>query len=622
MNNSFFINRFAQDIFERKYQGEMPDVHSYYKHLASIASLGDIRLEFEFFRLFERRLFSPGGRILAYAGRPGSVMSLMNCTTHSIEGDSLEDISRAGYRIMRASSRGQGIGINLSALRPNGTPVNNAAKTSTGAISFMEMLNAIGGTIGQEGRRAAMLFSLDVGHPDLYRGDGYDFLNVKRIPGKVENANISVMISDEFMRAVQEDKMWDLRYSGVSGGKDFTVEREVPAKELFNILASSAHASAEPGILYWDTSKRMSNSDMFGERWNIVGTNACSEEILDQDGVCNLGSMNLAAYVKRPFSQNAHFDIPGFIYDVYLAVEFLDNMVSLELQNGNYISDEQAESLAYLRRTGLGVMGLADALAMLGLPYREDERTEAFLNTLFLHFRDAAYLASASLAKQKGPALAWMDSDKNINEILNGGFFATLSDDVRNVIKSHGTRNVTVLSIAPTGTISNLYGVASGIEPLFEREYIRRIRMNGEDEFVDYVHPGVELSRMMGVPDDIWVTAYEATPDDHLFVLAVAQKYIDASISKTINFPATATPEDVANVYMRAWELGIKGLSVYVQNSRHEQVLYTKEELTFPEDKLVHSLESVTDCPECGSQLVHKEGCVECLTCSFALCAL
>lgn len=295
--DSFFNDSFSEDIWRTKYAGKFETPLEYYTHLADMVSLGNKETAKKFFNIMWNKRFSPGGRILAFAGRPDSNMSLVNCTTHSIEEDSLESINEAAYSLMRASSRGQGIGLDISKLRPKESPVNNAARTSTGAISFMEMLNAVGGTIGQEGRRAALLFSISDSHPDLYRPDDksiqcqrcggkgckncvngfipYDFIHVKRIPGKVENANISVKISDALMRAVQVDHMWELGHSGRSGNKVFDVSRLVPAQELFGAIARSAHTSAEPGVLYWDTARRLSNSDRFGEEWGVVGLNAC-----------------------------------------------------------------------------------------------------------------------------------------------------------------------------------------------------------------------------------------------------------------------------------------------------------------------------------------------------------
>ena len=626
----FMNDSFSRQILETKYLGEFESPLEYYKHLSKMVALGDIDLESRFFDILWNRRFSPGGRILAFGGRPKSRMSLVNCTTHSVEGDSLEDISDSAYSIMRASSRGQGIGVDISKIRPKESPVNNAARTSTGAISFMEMFNSIGGTIGQEGRRAAMLFSIHDNHPDLYRpedksvvcdrcnGRGcgqcvngylpYDFIHVKRIPGKVENANISVKISDALMRAVESDQPWKMSFWGKTGNGNFDIEKTISARDLFGALTRSAYYSAEPGVLYWDTSKNMSNSNRFGKEWEVVGLNACTEQVLDQDGVCVLGSINLSSYVVMPFTKEAFFDFSAFVLDVVTAVEFLDNIVTLEIQNGNYISERQRRSLENLRRLGLGIMGYADMLGMLGLNYAYEQATIDYTRDIMSVMRDAAYKASIHLAIRKGPAPVWNHSQEYRESILKGGFFDTLPAYIKSDIIKYGTRNVAILSIAPTGSISNLLGVSSGIEPLFALSYTRMTRIHGFDEMIDYVQPSVKMSREKKLPDSIWQTAYQVPPIEHVRIQALFQEFVDSAISKTTNLPNTSTVMDVADIYKLGWQLGLKGMSVYVDGSRTQQVLYQKAE----EEK----------CPVCSGEIVHKEGCTECMTCGWSKCSL
>lgn len=630
--NTWFVNPFAEDIWKTKYAHTYTDIQKYFSDLADIVSLGDKNLKDKFFSLLWEKKFLPGGRILAFAGKTGAFVSLMNCTTHKIQGDTLEDISRASYAIMRASSRGQGIGVDLSTLRPRGSPVNNAARTSTGAISFMEMLAAVGKTIGQEGRRAALLFSLRVDHPDLWRpndsdeitcptcsgkgcakcdGKGsfsYDFLHVKRSPYKVENANISVMITDDFMNSVITDELWEPSFTGKSGKEPFTAQHSaIKAKDVFAKISESAWKSAEPGLLMWDTSVRMSNSDLFG--FPIVGVNACSEQVLDHEGVCNLGSMNLAAYVINPFTEKADFDFVKFARDVKTAVSFLDNVLEVELTQGTPISHIQENAIQQLRRVGLGVMGLGDVFAMMGLRYG-GETSLLLTEDIFEALRDAAYRHSINLAKAGGPAPVWLDkTEEQRAEIVEQGFFNTLPGDIKEEIVKYGTRNITLLSVAPTGTISNLLGVTSGIEPLFAERYTRRLKMRGgEDEFVEYIHPGVALAESMGAKDT-YTTAYDVTPMEHIYLQATAQNFVDQSISKTVNLPKDATPKDVGAVYLTAWGLGIKGLTVYRDGSRDEQILYV-------------AADPVETCPNCGNGLTHKEGCKECSSCGWSACSL
>jgi ribonucleoside-diphosphate reductase alpha chain len=637
LTTEYFQTTLAQEIWEKKYKGNYGDPLTYYLDLAERVALGSTALEERFRYLLTDFRFSPGGRILAWAGRPTAKVSLMNCTTHAVEGDSLGDIARTAHVIMLASSHGQGIGIDLSKLRPLGAPVDNAAKTSTGSISFMEWLNHTGGVIGQNGRRAALLFSMRDNHPDLWRdsvdvpcstcggkgcfrcqgkgGYAYDFLNVKRIPGRVENANISVMITDAFMEAVQKDLPWDLEYAGESGGETFHVKRTVQARDLFHALARSAWASAEPGVLFWDTSQRMSNSDIFGDAWAITGCNACSEQVLDQDGVCNLGSMNLARYVVNPFTASAHFDYKAFAWDAQAAVHFLDNVLDIELADNRSITERQRQSVEMLRRVGLGAMGLADALAMMGLRYAANEATTRFVHAVFRTLRDSVYDKSIQLAKQKGACGVWANTTRaQRKELVEQGFYATLPKYHKKEIVEHGLRNALLLSIAPTGTISNLYGVASGIEPIFARSYTRKIRVSGYDEVVEVVHPGVQLSRAMGVDDSVWQTAYEVLPRDHVLIQAAVQQYVDAAVSKTVNLPMMASVEDVEAVYMLAWEEGLKGITVYRDASRNEQVLTSLDE------KADGEVSDGSTCPECGGTLIKQDGCEKCPSCGSSKC--
>lgn len=626
MSTHWFPNKFSEDIWFRKYAGDYKDIDIYFRDLAKAVSLNNERQETEFYRLFMEKKFSPGGRILAWAGNKSAKVSLMNCTTHAVEEDSLEAIADSSYFIMRASSRGQGVGIDLSKLRPKGAKVDNSAKTSTGSISFMELLNHSGKIIGQEGRRAALLFSLNVDHPDLWRegeqdipcscegkgcmkckGTGflpYDFLSIKHLNGKVDSANISVNISDAFMRAVKGDRPWTFSFEN---GKE-QITKTVSAKKLFSELARSAYLSAEPGVLFVDNTAKYSNSDLFGERWRVVGVNACTEQLLDQNGVCNLGSMNLAAYVNNPFEPNATFDFGSFEEDTKLAIRFLDNIIDIEIKNNLSISQKQREALIYLRRVGLGVMGLADTLSMLGLPYKPQVSTLTFLRRLFTYFRDATYEASIELSNEFGAAKVWEDiTDKEMKRVLWSGFFQTLPEHLKQGIKTaRGTRNVTTMSIAPTGSISNLFGVSSGIEPLFDLEYMRRLKMNGnEGEFITYVHPAVEISRSKGLDDSIWLTANEVSPSDHVLMQAAIQHYIDQSISKTTNLSREATVKDVEEIYLLAHRVGLKGITVYVDGSRNEQILYHND-----------------TCPVCedGGNIIHSSGCKECSVCGWSIC--
>jgi ribonucleoside-diphosphate reductase alpha chain len=250
----------------------------------------------------------------------------------------------------------------------------------------------------------------------------------------------------------------------------------------------------------------------------------CSEQVLDQDGVCNLGSLNLARYVADPFTKNARFNYTQLAWDTASSIHFLDNVLEIELNEDRSITEDQRESVIALRRIGLGVMGLADAIAMMGLKYEANPDTAAFLGTVFRNIRNAAYEKSVKLAQQRGACGVWKDLPvAKRKEVVEQGFYATLPLYHKKEIIKHGLRNAVLLSIAPTGSISNLYGVSSGVEPIFARSYTRMMRISGQDETVEVVHPGVQMSRAAGVDDSVWQTAYEVTPRDHVLIQAMIQ---------------------------------------------------------------------------------------------------
>ena len=412
------------------------------------------------------------------------------------------------------------------------------------------------------------------------------------------------------MQAVEQDDDWDLHFEGKSGSEEFNVVRTVKARDLFKALATNAWQSAEPGLLFEDTIRRMSNSDLMGERWKVVGQNACAEMCLDQDSLCNLGSLNLSKYVSNPFTDQAEFEYDAFGLDVRMAIRFLDAVISKELDQERYISEKQRESLVFLRRVGLGVMGFADALAMVGLKYELNSDTKDFINKVFSLLRDNAYMASTDLAATHGPCKAWENivREGKLEDVLSSGFFDTLPPEVRIRIRLHGLRNITLISIAPTGSISNLWGVTSGVEPLFAREYTRRVRMSGEDKFVKCFHPGVEQAILEGKNGDVYQTAYETLPEEHVYIQSWIQQYVDSAISKTVNMPEDSSIADVQKVYMLAWVLGLKGVTIYRDNSRQVQILYTEK-----------ANEGV--CPTCGEKLIYQGGCEECPSCGYGRCS-
>ncbi len=607
-------------VFYEKYAvkelGEKTPEQMWQRVASSIASVEKDREKWakEFYWLLSDFKFVPGGRILYGAGNPNRV-TLMNCYFLPIKGDSIEDIFRTAREMARTYSYGGGVGIDITVLRPKGTPVSNSAITSTGAVSFMDLYSKVTGTIGQAGRRGALMITIEVRHPDVL-----DFIRIKDDPSRthVRFANISVKVTDDFMEAVDEAlkgnknkeyTLWhefetkipkdsetkEKRINRIkeilkSNGYEFEfldekeydekynllrikVMKKVKVLEIWNELVKHAWSSAEPGVIFWTRMKEMSNSD-YDEKMVIQGTNPCGEVPLEPYGVCNLGSINLSKFVINAFTQDAKVDYQKLEKVVKLGVRFLDDV--LDYNKDRHPLKEQSEHSLYSRRIGLGIMGLADMLIKLGIKYDSQEAIE-FVDYLMHKIKVWAYEASIELAKEKGPFPGF-----NAEKYLQRGFAKNLPEEIKRKIKEHGIRNVTVLSIAPTGSISILAGCSNGIEPIFQLSYIRRSESLSKEIFKVY-HPLVkEYMEIFGVNEEslpeFFVTAHEIKPEFRVLMQGTIQKHIDSSISSTVNFPEEATVEDIAKVYLLAWKYGCKGITVYREGSR-EGVMISEKEL-------------------------------------------
>jgi ribonucleoside-diphosphate reductase alpha chain len=530
----------------------------------------------EFRWLLDGFRFLPGGRIMHGAGNPSKI-TLLNCYFCAIRGDSIEAIYDAAYRAARTYSRGGGVGIDITPLRPRGAPVHNAARTSTGAVSFMELFSLTTGLIGQEGRRGALMITIADHHPDVL-----DFCRIKRDLTSVRYANISVRLSDPFMRAVERDEPWTLWFEGPEVGR---IERTIRARDLWKELVEGARDWAEPGCLFWDRVVGWGTSNYGG--MTPQGTNPCSEIPLEDGGACDLGSLNLSRFVLDPFTPQARIDFDSLRRAVRAGVRFLDNV--LTYNEGKHPLPEQEEAARRGRRIGLGITGLGDALIMLGLRYDSDEaiRTAGELQELI---KLEAYRASVELAREKGPFPAF-DPEKHLSQ----AFFSTFPDHLLQEIRRHGLRNVSLLTIPPVGSGSALAGCTNGLEPIFALYYVRRSESLSR-EYYTVLHPLVaEYARMHGLdlkglqdtsdPHGYlksklpahFVTAHEIDPIKRVDMQAALQRHIDQSISSTVNLPREATAETVERVYFHAWKAGLKGISVYREGSR-EGVLLTPEE--------------------------------------------
>ncbi len=517
-----------------------------------------------FYWLLEDFKMVPGGRILFGAGQEkyGRRATLNNCYVIPVKDDSLEAIFEWTKEAARTYSLGGGVGTDISILRPKGAPVNNAALKSTGSVSFMNIMSETTGTIGQAGRRGALMITIRVDHPDIF-----DFIKVKRDLKTVRYANISVKITDEFMNAVINDEDFTLRFENDKVGK---IERKVRARELWNELIKSARDWAEPGLIFWDTMKRESTSEYNG--MEILTTNPCSEIPLEPYGACNLGNVNLSYFVKNPF-ENPEIDWTSLEKALRYTVRFLDDVVDYNLYK--HPLKQQTEEAKKSRRIGVGFTGLGDMLAKMRIKY-DSEEALAFVDNLFRNIMIIVYDEGTELAKEKGTFPAF-DLEKH----MKSPFIQRLPEELKKKIEKYGLRNVAMLTIPPVGSGSILAGTSSGIEPIFAFSYKRRSESLSKAEFKVY-HPLVkQYMELYGIKDekdlpDYFIEAHKIDPFFRVKLQGVIQRYIDHSISSTVNLPSETTVEEVANIYLEAWKQGCKGITVYREGSR-EGILITEK---------------------------------------------
>ncbi len=509
--------------------------------------------------------FVAGGRILHAIGNSNKVTAL-NCYTNPSPEDSIEGIYKTAYEMAETYKRGGGIGIDISTLRPKGAKVRNAARESTGAVSFMELYSTTTGTIGMQGRRGALMLTISDSHPDVL-----DFCRVKRNRTSVRYANISLRVTDAFMKAVDQDDQWLLHYENPEDRIE--VKTAIRARELWNELITGARDYAEPGALFWDTIQKYSSSDRY-RGMGVVSTNPCSEHPLEPYGNCCLGSINLAASVTDPFTPNAAVDLLPLEMATRYSVRFLDNV--LTWNEGRHPLKVQEEAALRGRRIGLGVMGLADMLCQLRLKYDSDGGI-LYVDQLLNKLKLWAYDESTKLADEKGPFPVF-DARKH----LENPFFKDFPPGLLQKIETKGLRNVTVLTIPPTGSIAAMAGVTSGIEPIFDFKYLRRSESLKEGTF-EVEHPlAAKYNESNGGSEKdplppYFVTAHTINPEKRVLLQATCQKHIDQAISSTINLPKETSLETVDKIYRMAWAHGLKGITVYREGSR-QGILITEKE--------------------------------------------
>ncbi len=557
----------SQQIWDMKYRLKTADgaavdktIEESWRRVAHALAASEVDAagwEERFYRAMEDFKVLPAGRILSGAGTDRRV-TLFNCF---VMGDIPDDMAGIFENLKEAAvtmQQGGGIGYDFSTLRPKGAPVKGVGADASGPLSFMDVWDAMCRTIMSAGsRRGAMMATMRCDHPDIEA-----FIDAKREAGRLRMFNLSVLVTDAFMRAVKEDTSWELCFKG-------TTYKSLPARDLWNRIMRATYAYAEPGVIFIDRINRLNNLWYCEE---IHATNPCGEQPLPPYGVCLLGSINLARLVERPFEDGAALDLARLDELVRVAVRMMDNVIDVS----NYPLEQHRREAQSKRRIGLGITGLADALILCGARYggaAAVRLTETWMAAL----RRAAYLASVDLAREKGSFPLFDKGSYLAGENIQG-----LDADVIEAISAHGIRNALLTSIAPTGTISLFAdNVSSGLEPVFSFTYTRGVLQRDgtrrEEEVSDYAWRLFHrLKGEAAALPSCFVDAQSLTPGDHVVMQAAVQKYVDSSISKTINVPEGISFDSFKDVYQQAYDLGCKGCTTYRPNDVTGSVLEVK----------------------------------------------
>ena len=535
----------------------------------------------------------PQGSPMMGVGNDYVNVSLSNCVVVDNPQDSVSSIMDAGKDIANLFKRRCGVGLDISDLRPEGAPVNNSARTTTGAWSFADFYSYVCRMIGQNGRRGALMISMDIRHPDIQK-----FVRMKYDLTKVTGANVSIKISDSFMEAVERNEQFTLQYP--VDAETPTHISEVNAVELWNEIVESATKTAEPGLLMWDNITKNLPAHSYPQ-FQTKTTNPCGEIPLSAYDSCRLISLNLKHLVTNAFTDKAAFDFNKLKQIVAVGMRLSDDLVELELeklQNIRNVADSEDEKVLWTklydaaangRRTGLGTHGLADAVARMNLSYDSDEAV-TLIEQIYEIVRDTAYTESCYLAQERGafPAFNWEIESNN-------AYIQRLPQEIQALIQTTGRRNISILTNAPTGSVSIMSQTSSGLEPVFKNFYIRRRKLSHnelgvEPDFVDdlgdrwleykvFHHNVREYLNLMKTEDipSFFVESDSIDWSQRVVIQAAIQKSIDHSISSTINLPKGTSPEVVGKLYQQGWKMGLKGITVYVDGSR-TGVLLTESE--------------------------------------------
>jgi len=598
-----FLEKSPADM-HRRMAGEFARIEQKhpYKKTKNHSAYGQKRPELteqRIFEMFDRfRYVIPQGSIMFGLGNDQVIASLSNCVVIPAPFDSYGGIMYTDQQLVQLFKRRCGVGTDLSKLRPKDTSVSNAARTTTGAVSFMHRFSFTTREVAQNGRRGALMLTMNVAHPDIE-----DFITIKQDLSKVTGANISVLLSDEFMQAVTNNTDYTLRWPIDS--KNPKVTKKIQAKKLWDTIVKSAHNTAEPGMIYWDRQHKYSTSSVYPGFEN-VSTNPCSEIAMQGGDSCRLIAVNLFSFVENPFTPEAHFNQEKFYKIVYETQRLMDNLVDLELEavdrilakidsdpEPDYIKRVERETWQLLRdngrtgrRTGLGFTALADAVAGLGIKFDTDEALDA-VDTIMRIKMQAEFDSSVDLAIERGKFEIFDPEIENQSEFVQ--MIKKEFPELYQRMMKHGRRNISISTVAPTGSLSMLAQTSSGIEPVFMLSYKRRRKVNADDpnakvdfvddmgdafeEFTVYHHKLKQWMQVSGKEDIdqspyAGATAPEIDWKKRIEMQALVQKYTTHSISSTINLPADVSVKKVSDIYVEAWKKGLKGITVYRDGSR------------------------------------------------------
>lgn len=587
-------NQLGIDIWEKKYRYENETFDEWLDRVSG----GDKEVA----QLIKNKKFLFGGRILANRGlnKYGKKVTYSNCYVIAPPEDNIESIYSCASKLARTFSMGGGCGIDISKLAPKGARVNNAAKETSGAVSFMDTYSQVTDQIGQNGRRGALMISMDCHHPDLE-----DFIDIKTDLNRVTKANISIRFADDFMQAVKDNSPFNLSFTRKETGE--IINKTINARDVFMKLAKNNWDFAEPGCLYWDTIcdyNLLANTKEF----EYAGTNPCAEEPLPAGGSCLLGSLNLSEFVL----EDGRIDYDSLKHTVQIAIKALNDVLDEGLPL--HPLQEQRDSVRDWRQCGLGIMGLADMLIKMGVKYGSDASIN-ICDDIGRFIANTAIMTSAMLAEENGAF-----PKCNIEEVCSTDFFMNhigkLPYTDYQYVMQNGLRNSQLLTIAPTGTLSTMLGISGGIEPIFANSYERTTKsLHGEDVVYKVYTPIVQkyMNEHSDIKDDkqlpdYFVTANDLDYHDRINMQSVWQKHIDASISSTVNVPNNFTIEDTFNLYMYAWEKKLKGVTIFRDGCKRTAILNThsnkedKHEVAKDESEL-----SRGDILNCSMDLVGKK---------------